>query len=357
MNTNTQTRSFSFFSLSTIAHAGLVLATFALPAMQENHELIQMEILASAPAPVSPVVAATPAPEKALEAKPEAAAPAPAPSPAPAVVAAPAKPAASKAPKVATALPKASAPAKAAPAPAPVKALDTQEESPVVVAPAVEAPAEPEPQAQLKEEDIAEDLDKIDEEQNAKVAAVSQEELKNHEAQVLAVQKKTQIESANLAKENADKRKAERDALAAANAAKAAQQAEAAREAQATAAAALAANQASAGNGNGDSIRDLKDLKQVPGNKTPQYDNEDRLKGRAGEVAFLAFVSREGAMTQFKMLKSSGHRELDAKTLKAIRNWKFYPGQEGWVEIPMKWDLKGGVQEIPATLRRKVSQN
>jgi TonB family protein len=97
----------------------------------------------------------------------------------------------------------------------------------------------------------------------------------------------------------------------------------------------------------------------MPGNQRPQYDAQDRLNQRQGEVAFLAYVSREGSIVNFKMTKSSGHRELDAKTLKAIKNWRFYPGQEGWVEIPFKWDLKGGPQEMPTTLRRRaqVGQN
>ena len=92
----------------------------------------------------------------------------------------------------------------------------------------------------------------------------------------------------------------------------------------------------------------------MPGNQRPQYDAEDRLHQRQGEVAFLAYVSRDGSVVSYKMMKSSGHRELDAKTLKAIKGWKFYPGQEGWVEIPFKWDLKGGPQEMPTTLRRRA---
>jgi TonB family protein len=104
-------------------------------------------------------------------------------------------------------------------------------------------------------------------------------------------------------------------------------------------------------------VRSLEQLKQIPGNKRPRYDSEDRLKGRQGMVAFLAYISKDGRPTQFKLVQSSGHKNLDLKTLAAIKTWKFYPGQEGWVEIPIKWDLRGGPQEAPATLRRSYSKN
>lgn len=103
-------------------------------------------------------------------------------------------------------------------------------------------------------------------------------------------------------------------------------------------------------------VRALEELKQMPGNQKPQYDSEDRLAGRQGDVIFRAYVSTEGMPTDFKMVRSSGHRSLDYKTLKAIKSWKFYPGQEGWVEIPFRWDLKGGPKQIGGTLRTKVSQ-
>jgi TonB family protein len=104
-------------------------------------------------------------------------------------------------------------------------------------------------------------------------------------------------------------------------------------------------------------IRALEDLRQMPGNKRPQYDIEDRLKKRQGEITFIAYINKLGYPAKFELLSSTGHRELDQKTLAALKSWRFYPGQEGWVEIPFKWDLKGGVQEKPTPLRRKVGFN
>ncbi|MFN8792364.1 MAG: TonB family protein [Bdellovibrionales bacterium] len=111
-----------------------------------------------------------------------------------------------------------------------------------------------------------------------------------------------------------------------------------------------------AGPGTVGELRSLDQLRQMPGNPRPQYSPEERLKGQAGAVIFKAFVTKEGLLQEFQMLQSSGHRNLDFKTLKALKQWKFYPGQQGWVELPFKWDLKGGPQEMPTLLRRRVSQ-
>lgn len=130
---------------------------------------------------------------------------------------------------------------------------------------------------------------------------------------------------------------------------------------------AAGSGQAQAGKGSGDSgsdkastgvagdpnsVRTLDQLRQVPGNPKPQYSNDERLRREQGAVAFHAYISKAGQPTQFRIIKSTGFRNLDGKTLAALKRWKFYPGQEGWVEIPMNWDLKGGVQEMPTLLRR-----
>lgn len=105
--------------------------------------------------------------------------------------------------------------------------------------------------------------------------------------------------------------------------------------------------------GNSDlSVRALGELRQMAGNPRPQYDSQDRLQQRKGLVSFLAYVTKEGQLKDFKMLQSTGFRELDLKTLKTLKSWKFYPGQEGLVEIPIQWDLVGGPKEAETTLRR-----
>jgi len=102
-------------------------------------------------------------------------------------------------------------------------------------------------------------------------------------------------------------------------------------------------------------VRSLDQLRQMPGNPRPQYSPDERLKGHMGDVGFLAYITKEGQPTQFRMIKSTGFQNLDSKTLAALQKWRFYPGQEGWVELPFKWDLKGETQEAGGLLRKKVS--
>ncbi|MFZ4404930.1 MAG: energy transducer TonB, partial [Pseudobdellovibrionaceae bacterium] len=101
------------------------------------------------------------------------------------------------------------------------------------------------------------------------------------------------------------------------------------------------------------SARALNQIRQKPGNPLPQYSREERLQRQSGKAIFVAFINADGGISQFKLVQSTGYRSLDSKTLQALKKWKFYPGQEGWVELPFIWDLKGGVQEMPTLLRVK----
>jgi TonB family protein len=99
-------------------------------------------------------------------------------------------------------------------------------------------------------------------------------------------------------------------------------------------------------------VRKMEDLRQLPGNLLPAYSDEDRFYQRSGEVVFEAYVTPKGTTTNFRMIQSSGHRSLDLKSLKAFKSWKFFPGQEGTVEMAYNWSLKGEAKERPALLRR-----
>lgn len=393
MSARNDSRTLGFVVVSTVTHVALAAGVLALNVQSQRRvsEVTQIEVTTpaeSSPAPLdsqAPIQSETikqaeaPLPEKANAEAPSA--------PAQPVMVQKAIP---------TSLPAAKHTARTQPVAPVAKATPTQEESPVLAPIAEESqlqvPVE-ESKPELKDEDIAEDLQKVDQEENAKVAAVHEElsqkaneEMKEQDAKIAALEKANQEESDHMAEEQKAQQERERQALAAAatervareaqaareaeqaRAAEAAKQAEEARLAEQAKAQAIVAGQAPTGTGRGagegqssaqGDVRALSELKQMPGNKAPQYDSDDRLQGRQGEVAFLAYVSQSGFVTQFKLLQSSGHRVLDAKTLKAIKGWKFYPGQEGWVEIPFKWDLKGGPQEMPMRLRLKsqASQN
>ncbi len=222
----------------------------------------------------------------------------------------------------------------------------------------------------LKPEDLDEDLNKIEQEQLSQDTQNGPAEIENETVQA----EKEIAESAQMATEQINQEnevhaaqiKARTDALKeeeqeAAQAFAEAQAAEAAKAKEA-ASAQVAAQKSQEGLGEKNAgpahlsteVRALEQLRQMPGNPKPRYDSSERLKGDKGVVIFQAFVTQEGLLNQFKLLKSTGYRNLDAKTLKALKQWKFYPGQEGWVELPFDWNLKGGPQEMPAFLRRKV---
>lgn len=99
-------------------------------------------------------------------------------------------------------------------------------------------------------------------------------------------------------------------------------------------------------------VREIADLRQRPGNPLPRYSDIERLRRHEGEVTYLAFVTAEGRLTNFILTQSSGFSNLDQKTLNSLKSWRFYPGQEGWVEIPQVWVLTGEAEEAPAQLRR-----
>ena len=99
-------------------------------------------------------------------------------------------------------------------------------------------------------------------------------------------------------------------------------------------------------------VREIADLRQRPGNPLPRYSDIERLRRHEGEVTYMAYVTSEGRLTNFILAQTSGHSNLDQKTLNSLKSWRFYPGQEGWVEIPQVWVLTGEAEEAPAQLRR-----
>ena len=240
------------------------------------------------------------------------------------------------------------------------------------------------------DEDLKKDFAKVDHHQKKQVLALAKD-LEDQNKEALSETEKVadqlaqqnEMEGEKIAAFNATQRARDAQAIAAAEsseraaAAKAQQEAKearAAQAAQASAAAAAAASAAqaaaqekaqkeSAGNGLGSEgaakgsptgIRDAQDLRQRPGNPIPQYEQNERLLGHQGKVVFLAYITPEGVPTQFKLSESTGFKNLDGKTLKSLKQWRFYPGQEGWVEMAFNWNLKGGAQEMPALLKRSA---
>ncbi|MBX3033755.1 MAG: TonB family protein [Bdellovibrionaceae bacterium] len=292
-----------------------------------------------------------------------------------------------------------------------VKPQPVAKPSPFVKAPVAASPAKPMPPATLDDLDapeldepqppiatVTKDMDdsdlsdgfsKVDEQHAQKTTALQQEMDQDKQA----MDDDEAVAAAELAAEN-DRQQAALAAAAAARKAHSEKIAKEAAEAQAKAAAAkaekekaaaLAAATAQAGKttqqgegsgtgaegaGSGSSgekiagpaagvaggVRTIDQLRQMPGNPRPSYTEEERAAQQQGDVVFMAYVGRDGLPSQFKQTRSTGYGNLDSKTLDALKRWKFYPGQEGWVEIPIRWDLRGGPQESSALGRRKLSQ-
>ncbi|WP_413559082.1 energy transducer TonB [Bdellovibrio sp. HCB209] len=245
-------------------------------------------------------------------------------------------------------------------------------------------------------DDFNQDFDEIDSKHASKLAAeesqmnaMAEAFSNEQEGSLKNLEEQNEAESAALAESQKNLRQKNAKAVASAIASeRAAAEAQAAARAKADkeAAAIAAANAAKNASGNGgegnghgakqgagagnngtdkagteiagspEGVRSLDQLRQMPGNPRPQYSEDERLKGNQGNVTFRAYITKEGVPVNFQMKHSTGYRNLDAKTLAALKKWRFYPGQEGWVEMPFQWDLKGGVQEVRGRLRTSVGQ-
>lgn len=281
-----------------------------------------------------------------------------------------AKPAPAAPAKMAVASVKSSAAASAASTQA--KPLMTVTESPVIIPETLDDISAPELDQQAQAE--AQKVNRLDENEidsKLAAAAISTEDLNktrndfdktiaDESEKSLALlndfEKKSQADAAQMAKANELNRLQEQKMIAGLMAQEQAAKSEAAARAVALGRGEGGGKGSGSTQGDGpvnaSAVRDLEDLRQMPGNPRPEYSVQDRMDRLSGTVIFWAYIGKDGGTSKFKLLQSSGHRSLDGKTLAALKKWKFYPGQEGWVELPFKWDIEGGVQEKPTMLRR-----
>lgn len=99
------------------------------------------------------------------------------------------------------------------------------------------------------------------------------------------------------------------------------------------------------------------DLKQNPGNKSPMYPLIARREARQGQVELLYRVTKEGKVSDLQIVKSSGHKDLDLEAARAVAQFKFVPGQEGWARHPVAFSLKGMASQAPSKLRNAQTDN
>lgn len=95
---------------------------------------------------------------------------------------------------------------------------------------------------------------------------------------------------------------------------------------------------------------DISDIRVIYAPK-PTYSREDRILGLQGKCSFAIFVNESGVPTKILITKSTGHRELDNKTLAKLQEWRFAPGTSGWTTQSFRWELRGAINQY-GSLRR-----
>ena len=101
--------------------------------------------------------------------------------------------------------------------------------------------------------------------------------------------------------------------------------------------------------------RDYRQLTQAAGNVPPQYPEASRWKGEQGRVHLLYYVTAEGRVTNVRVQKSSGHLRLDREAVRAIRKYRYRPGQAGQTLHPVTFDLRG--EAIPGGEHLRTQAN
>ncbi|MBX7231313.1 MAG: TonB family protein [Bdellovibrionales bacterium] len=98
-------------------------------------------------------------------------------------------------------------------------------------------------------------------------------------------------------------------------------------------------------------MQSYTDLRQSPGNHPPSYPTQARRNGWQGEVILNYYVTPQGLVKDVSVSQSSGFPILDQEAIRAVKQYKFTQGQEGWTQHPVIFSLKGESIESPGQLR------
>ena len=94
----------------------------------------------------------------------------------------------------------------------------------------------------------------------------------------------------------------------------------------------------------------------MPGNRPPKYPVKDRLAGNQGTVNLVYYVTKDGQVQHVQLVRSSGHRSLDAQAIDAISKYRYVPGQEGRTYHPVMIKLRGDHEVIGGRLRTQPGE-
>ena len=97
-------------------------------------------------------------------------------------------------------------------------------------------------------------------------------------------------------------------------------------------------------------------LKQVPGNRPPQYSDRMRLSKMQGRGQIVYLVKKDGTVGDVRLVKSTGYPDLDVAAVQAFSKYKFVPGQEGYTLHEFEFSLKGPEQSAAGRLRTTMNR-
>jgi len=99
----------------------------------------------------------------------------------------------------------------------------------------------------------------------------------------------------------------------------------------------------------------VRDARSLIATDKPQatYPLQDRISRHEGTAVLVGHVTNDGRVERITLEKSSGSRLMDESAAKAFSKWKFRPGQEGYIRLPIQFQLAGSETIIPAQLNRQ----
>lgn len=81
-------------------------------------------------------------------------------------------------------------------------------------------------------------------------------------------------------------------------------------------------------------------------NDPPSYPALARRLGYEGKVELYAEILASGVCGEIRIRRSSGHRMLDQAAIRAVRRWRFQPGQRWgrpiatWIMVPIEFNIE-----------------
>jgi TonB family protein len=73
----------------------------------------------------------------------------------------------------------------------------------------------------------------------------------------------------------------------------------------------------------------------------PNYPLYARQYHWTGEGPFVCRIRPDGTVASVDVLRSTGHEMLDRAAIKALRQWRFQPGDMNAIKIPINFSMSG----------------